>query len=144
MRNLRGTRHSLPNRRKLTVIAQDPSVKAAPERDQPKQILTAEVTVPIEDLAPGPRGYRVHVIDFDASTQTLYAAKEYPKEDDPYLDASDKTLLTDPGFHAQNVYAIVEAKEGGVFRSRDGGETWAKTTDLADLRQLLLVRPLDL
>jgi photosystem II stability/assembly factor-like uncharacterized protein len=35
----------------------------------------------------------------------------------------------------QNVYAIVEAKEGGVFRSRDGGDTWAKTTDLADLRQ---------
>jgi len=35
----------------------------------------------------------------------------------------------------QNVYAIVEAKEGGVFRSRDGGDTWGKTSDLADLRQ---------
>lgn len=35
----------------------------------------------------------------------------------------------------QNVYAIVEAKEGGVFRSRDGGETWQKTSDTADLRQ---------
>ncbi len=35
----------------------------------------------------------------------------------------------------QNVYAIVEAKEGGVFRSHDGGDTWAKTTDSADLRQ---------
>jgi photosystem II stability/assembly factor-like uncharacterized protein len=35
----------------------------------------------------------------------------------------------------QNVYAIVEAKEGGVFRSRDGGETWSKTSDSADLRQ---------
>jgi photosystem II stability/assembly factor-like uncharacterized protein len=35
----------------------------------------------------------------------------------------------------QNVYAIVEAKEGGVFRSRDGGETWEKTSSSADLRQ---------
>ncbi len=37
--------------------------------------------------------------------------------------------------NSQNVYAIVEAKEGGVFRSRDGGDTWAKTSQLADLRQ---------
>ncbi len=35
----------------------------------------------------------------------------------------------------QNVYAIVEAKEGGVYRSRDGGETWTKTSDHSDLRQ---------
>jgi photosystem II stability/assembly factor-like uncharacterized protein len=35
----------------------------------------------------------------------------------------------------QNVYAIVEANEGGVFRSRDGGETWTKTSDSRDLRQ---------
>src|SRR5438874_10803768 len=35
----------------------------------------------------------------------------------------------------QNVYAIVEAKDGGVFRSRDGGDTWTKTNDSSDLRQ---------
>ena len=35
----------------------------------------------------------------------------------------------------QNVYAIVEANDGGVFRSRDGGETWTKTSDSRDLRQ---------
>jgi photosystem II stability/assembly factor-like uncharacterized protein len=35
----------------------------------------------------------------------------------------------------QNVYAIVEAEEGGVFRSRDGGETWTRTNDSRDLRQ---------
>jgi photosystem II stability/assembly factor-like uncharacterized protein len=35
----------------------------------------------------------------------------------------------------QNVYAIIEAEEGGVFRSRDGGETWEKTNDSRDLRQ---------
>src|SRR5437867_997576 len=35
----------------------------------------------------------------------------------------------------QNVYAIVEAKDGGVYRSRDGGDTWTRTSDHSDLRQ---------
>jgi photosystem II stability/assembly factor-like uncharacterized protein len=35
----------------------------------------------------------------------------------------------------QNVYAIIEAEEGGVFRSRDGGETWTKTNEGRELRQ---------
>ncbi|HYC61818.1 MAG TPA: glycosyl hydrolase [Thermoanaerobaculia bacterium] len=35
----------------------------------------------------------------------------------------------------QNLYAIVEAEEGGVFRSTDGGDTWTKTNDSRDLRQ---------
>ncbi|MFL6292048.1 MAG: WD40/YVTN/BNR-like repeat-containing protein, partial [Thermoanaerobaculia bacterium] len=35
----------------------------------------------------------------------------------------------------ENVYAIVEAEEGGVFRSRDGGKTWTKTNDDRALRQ---------
>ncbi len=35
----------------------------------------------------------------------------------------------------QNLYAIVEANDGGVFRSRDGGETWDRTSDSRDLRQ---------
>ncbi len=34
-----------------------------------------------------------------------------------------------------NVYAIVEAAEGGVLRSRDGGETWALTSASRELRQ---------
>ncbi|HSG39518.1 MAG TPA: glycosyl hydrolase [Thermoanaerobaculia bacterium] len=35
----------------------------------------------------------------------------------------------------ENLYAIVEAAEGGVFRSRDGGKTWTKTNDDRSLRQ---------
>jgi photosystem II stability/assembly factor-like uncharacterized protein len=35
----------------------------------------------------------------------------------------------------QNLYAVVEAKEGGVYRSKDGGDTWTKTSSSADLRQ---------
>ncbi len=35
----------------------------------------------------------------------------------------------------ENVYAIVEAEDGGVFRSKDGGETWERTNDERKLRQ---------
>jgi photosystem II stability/assembly factor-like uncharacterized protein len=35
----------------------------------------------------------------------------------------------------ENLYAIVEAAEGGVFRSRDGGKTWTKTNEDRSLRQ---------
>jgi photosystem II stability/assembly factor-like uncharacterized protein len=35
----------------------------------------------------------------------------------------------------QRVWAIVEAKEGGVFRSEDGGETWLKINKERKLRQ---------
>ena len=35
----------------------------------------------------------------------------------------------------QNLYAIVEAEDGGVFRSTDGGETWAQVNDERKLRQ---------
>ncbi len=35
----------------------------------------------------------------------------------------------------ENLYAIVEAEEGGVFRSRDGGKTWKKTNSERSLRQ---------
>lgn len=52
--------------RRLTIIAQDPSVrfKGVP--------LLADVEVPTERLATGPRGYRVHVIDFDATENAIY------------------------------------------------------------------------
>ena len=57
--------------RKLTIVAQDPAV-----RDSRGRIITAEVDVPAEELARGPLGYRVHVIDYDGSTRTLYAPLE--------------------------------------------------------------------
>ncbi len=114
MRNILGTRHSLPNTRKLTIIAQDPSIKIR------GKILTAEVEIPAEQLAPGPCGYRVNVIDYDSSTNTLYEPAKYPTfgnglSGDPFrLEPSrkrptnyDRRLLQDPRFHAQNVYAII-------------------------------------
>jgi hypothetical protein len=100
----------LPNTRKLTIIAQDPSVRVG------GKILTAEVEIPAEELLPGPRGYRVNVIDFDASTGVLYEPAVIPPpvngkapkgRSAPSFTGGNKQLLEDPRLHAQNVYAIV-------------------------------------
>jgi len=91
----------------LTVIAQDPAVL-----DRKGRVLTAKVALPPEYIAPGPWGYRVQVIDYDASTDRLYPAPEYPTDDngavrDPFADADPSRLADDPSFHAQNAYALV-------------------------------------
>ena len=102
----------LPRTRRLTILAQDPSL-----RDANGKVITARVEVPAEDLGSGPRGYRVHVIDYDTSTNTLYSPQDYPppKENGQYPDPfeesarqnKDDELLSDPRFHAQNAYAII-------------------------------------
>lgn len=96
-----------PRTRKLTIVAQDPAVT-----DDRGKILTTEVDVPAEELGRGPWGYRVHVIDYDGSTRTLYKPLEYPPSvngtyQDPFRRPSRRTILQNPQFHAQNVYAIV-------------------------------------
>ncbi|MFT3913582.1 MAG: hypothetical protein QM704_05605 [Anaeromyxobacteraceae bacterium] len=91
----------------MRIVAQDPSV-----RGRHGEILTAVVDVPAETLAAGPRGYRVHVIDYDASTGRLYPPVAYDREAggwraDPAAEVTEEVVLRDTGFHAQNVYAIV-------------------------------------
>lgn len=92
-----------PRTRKLTIVAQDPSVRLN------DRIVRAQVDVPAEEIGAGPWGYRVHVVDYDASTDTLYKPIEYDPLDgsDPFARATDAQLMKDPTFHAQNVYAIV-------------------------------------
>ncbi len=99
-----------PRTRRLTVIAQDPSIRVD------GRVLTTEVEIPAEEIAPGPRGYRVQVVDYDSSSGVLYQPLEYPMlQDGQYLDPfkedaqkpNNDTLITDPRFHQQNVYAIV-------------------------------------
>ncbi len=87
--------------RKMTIIAQDPSVK-----NEKGRILKTQVSIPYEQLGPGPRGYRVFVVDYDSSQRVFYSPFE-PDEEDQFLNASDKKLCSEPGFHAQNVYAII-------------------------------------
>ena len=40
-----------------------------------------------------------------------------------------------PKADPRRVYAIIEAEEGGVFRSDDSGETWIKINEDRNLRQ---------
>jgi hypothetical protein len=87
--------------RRLPVVAQDPGVAVD------GRILTSWVSVPFEDLEPGPVGHRVHVVDYDTSSRTLYRG---PALGDEQAKApSNATILRDPRFHAQNVYALVMA-----------------------------------
>ncbi len=106
------------NTQRFTILAQDPSVLSK------GALALIQVEIPSESIAPGPVGYRVKVVDFDATSNKLYLPRDYKfSEDgqiiDPYAlpskkplsakarAAFDKALLADPNFHAQNVYVIV-------------------------------------
>jgi hypothetical protein len=104
------------NTQRFTILAQDPAVRV-------KGALALEqIDIPLEMLADGPTGYRVKVVDFDASTNLYYSPHHYQQIhdgniEDPFalpkgLSAAkrkkfDQELLENPNFHSQNVYAIV-------------------------------------
>jgi hypothetical protein len=58
--------------RKVTTLALDPSVSDG------GRILRAQIEIPNESLSAGPRGYRVHVIDYDATTGAWRAPARLP------------------------------------------------------------------
>jgi hypothetical protein len=115
----------LSNTRTLTILAQDPGVRFG----GPQGPLAFErVQVPAENLGAGPTGYRVKVVDFDASSNLLYqdevyasgsprAGEGFRSDGDPFeykgdaspesLRAFEQSVLANPNFHAQQVYAIV-------------------------------------
>lgn len=91
----------VPQTVSLRVIARDPAVTLG------GRILTATVRVPAERLEPGPRGSRFHIVDYDAARDVLQPPVELqPEFYDRFADADDSTLVSDPAFRAQNVYAI--------------------------------------
>jgi len=90
-----------PRERLVTVIARDPALRVD------GRIVRAQIAIPAETLAPGPVGYRVEVIDYDASNDTLYLPRPLPPgDDDPFAAYSDRQLLEDPLFHRHNAYAL--------------------------------------
>lgn len=91
--------------RELTIVAQDPSFRYPEGHRKEHRIVTARIRVPLETLSAGPRGYRVHVIDYDSTTDTYYDTN-IPK-DKRFNDPADEVILNDPSFHAQNAYALV-------------------------------------
>ena len=91
-----------PRERLVTIIARDPALRTG------KRIVRAQVPIPSEALDRGPVGYRVEVIDYDASNDMLYLPRPLPPgDDDPFERYTDRQLLDDPLFHRQNVYALV-------------------------------------
>ena len=96
---------TLPRTRQLTVVAEDPALRytIGPKKGR---IVTAKITVPAERLDPGPRGYRVHCIDYDSTADTYYETA-ISETEDSFEDASDEELLGNPNFHCQNAYALV-------------------------------------
>jgi hypothetical protein len=108
----------------LTVIAQDPAVQ-----DRKGHILTAPVALPPEHLAEGPWGFRVQVIDFDASTDTLYPPLRYQENahgavTDPFSNVDPATLVQDRYFHAQNAYALVMSTVARFERALGRRVSW--------------------
>ena len=100
MREVNLVAASTPTRR-LTVLAQDPSITMN------GAALTTRVRVPEEPTTPGPHGHRVRVIDFDASRGDYYAPYAMPGRFDEFDSVTDvDQLVSNPHFHAQNVYAI--------------------------------------
>lgn len=87
--------------RRMPVLVQDCGIR----RDD-GLILTAAVQVPWEHLLDGPTGHRVQLVDYDATTDTMYRAAQMPDGDVPEPTDNDQ-ILTDPAFHARNVYALV-------------------------------------
>src|SRR6266542_2695888 len=98
---------AVPAQRYMTVIAQDPSVRVGGPKGP---ILMAKIAVPAEDLIPGPIGYRVQVVDYDATVRRFNGAHKLPAAlgAEPRRWAKgDAKLVADFRFHAQNVYALV-------------------------------------
>src|SRR5690606_37285491 len=89
----------------MTAVAQDPSVRRANGR-----ILMATIDVPAENLLPGPIGYRVQVVDYDASTGRFGGAHQLPASADAEpaeWQEGRPSIVGDRRFHAQNAYALV-------------------------------------
>ena len=87
-----------------------------------------QVAVPAELLAKGPTGYRIKVVDYNATERRAYEdQQEYQDLQgelvDPFACRQGETpsdpdyqrrLIGDPNFHAQNVYAIA-MRTLGIF-----------------------------
>ncbi len=106
-----------------TIIAQDPTITTTAPADKDQQILRAKVRIPASVMRAGPRGPRFHVVDYDAVNHTLAPPYEITAGDggakDAFKEASDRQILDDPRFHAQNVY-VIAARTLGMFETALG------------------------
>src|SRR4051812_21932236 len=85
----------------VRVVAQDPALT-----QDNGEIVTSLVTFPYESVESGPIGHRVHVVDYDASTETMYPPAAFSSSSMAARLSRTKMLNT-PDFHSQNVYGLV-------------------------------------
>ncbi|MDR6955497.1 hypothetical protein J2X65_004877 [Ancylobacter sp. 3268] len=97
------------------------------------------VKVPAEILAKGPTGYRIKVVDYNATEQRAYLDRQdYQDEAGALLDpfgcgpgetpedpAYQTRLIGDPNFHAQNCYAIAMRTLGAFERALGRRVSWS-------------------
>jgi len=88
----------LPPLRPLRVYAFDPSLGRRFGNDM-------TVRVPYETLRPGPRGFALEVIDYDAANRLYYAPVNLD-EPDILLQGGLSPSEANPQFHQQMVYAV--------------------------------------
>ncbi|MFA5964434.1 MAG: hypothetical protein WC804_10490 [Sphingomonas sp.] len=98
----------------------------------------AQVDVPAEILGPGPTGYRIKVVDYNATERRAYAARQQYQDGDELLDpfapAAGESLLdpryqarviANPNFHAQNCYGIAMRTLGLFERALGRRVPWS-------------------
>lgn len=118
-----------PPTRKLTIIAKDPGLRLGSANGP---MAFTQVELPAELLAKGPTGYRVKVVDYNATERVAYLDNQdyqiggalrdpfAPKDGETELDKTyQDRCIADPNFHAQNVYAIA-MRTLGVFEKALG------------------------
>ena len=70
----------------------------------------ATINVPAEKIAPGPMGYRVQIVDYDATRRVYHGQYDLPAgvRDEPNAWRNgDPSIERDFRFHAQNTYGLV-------------------------------------
>ena len=126
----RAVTRAAATKRVLDVVAVDPAFTGEGGR-----VVMSRVEVPNESIDPGPQGYRVHVVDYDSRLGRFYRPDSREFGRSAGRDVSPSALLKDPGFHSQNVYALV-MRTLGRFESSLG-----RRLDWGFRRPQLLVAP---
>lgn len=115
-------RRAAPAHRLLQVFTFDPAV--ALDLDT-ALIAHTSLSVPWEDLEPGPVGEYVEVVDRDPASECFYLPVDL---DHPHLLAMDGLEPTegDPQFHQQMVYAVVMATISNFERALGRKVLWSE------------------
>jgi hypothetical protein len=102
--------------RSLTILGQDPALRAADGT-----VLTAQVQIPNEELSAGPRGYRVQVVDYDASASRMYTP----------LDPAKMGSVAEP----RDPFASDEPANSPSASNAAGADTQARTRTRKDVER---------